>query len=194
MRLIARADRIWMDAGPFFRFCEAGELPALAKYVGSRGCWVVDVANEIELRAASPVAGLRTHPGLQNLTRLGFPADQRGAVLEPDVNLEVATIRSAWAEPGEHPKKHRGEIATVLHAASLGGELVLVDDGDGIALARIRGVPHLSTTHLVAEMVVSDKLDADIGKEIFLSVRRARPLTQANWSNALARCRAALVE
>lgn len=180
-----------MDAGPFFRFCEANKLPALAKYVGSAGQWVVDVANEIELRGSSPLAHLRTHPGLQNLHRLGFPADQRGATLSPEIAAGVATIRSAWSVQGDHPRKHRGEIATVLHAQSLGRELVLVDDGDGLRLARLRGVPALSTTNLVAEMVVAGKLAEADGKLIFLSVRRRTPLSEKNWDSALARYRKA---
>ncbi len=31
MRLVRDDQRVWMDAGPFFRFCDAGKLPALAK-------------------------------------------------------------------------------------------------------------------------------------------------------------------
>ena len=181
-----------MDAGPFFRFCEVNKLAALAKYLGQRGCWVVDVANEIELRASSPIDALRTHPRLQNLSRLGFPVDQRGATLAPNVNAEVATIRENWADDGDHPRKHRGEIATVLHAEHLGHEPVIVDDGDGIALARLRRVPCLSTTNLAAEMVVAGKLDEDVGRQVFLSVQRRQRLTKANWVSALARYRTAM--
>ncbi len=189
MRLVAGADRVWMDAGPFFRFCEAGQLPALARYVGAAGHWVVDVANEVELRGSSPRPNIRTHPGLQNLRRLGFPADQRGATLAPEIAAEVAVIRNEWAAGGDHPRKHRGEIATVLHAESLDRELVLVDDGDGLRLAGLKGVPALSTTHLVVEMVVAGKLAEPSGRQIFLSVQRRVPLTETSWSRALARYR-----
>lgn len=110
MRLVADADRVWMDAGPFFRFCEVNKLAALAKYVGHRGCWVVDVANEIELRASSPIDALRTHPRLQNLSRLGFPIDQRGATLAPKVNARS-------------PRSARTGLMTVTIHASTGARL-----------------------------------------------------------------------
>jgi hypothetical protein len=29
MRLLREEDRVWLDAGPFFRFCDAGKLPAV---------------------------------------------------------------------------------------------------------------------------------------------------------------------
>lgn len=191
-RIIANAKRVWMDAGPFFRFAEAGKLSKLAKYLTKNGHWVADVANEIELRGSSPNLRLRTHASLQNLKRLGFPTDQKGATLTPTCLDEVNVIRAEWAEEGEHPKKHRGEIATVLHAEHLGGELAIIDDGDGRKLAHLRRVPTLSTTNLAAEMVVAGKLDEADGKTIYLSVQRIPALTEAGWNNALAAYRAAM--
>lgn len=187
MRLIADADRVWMDAGPFFRFAEARKLNKLARYIGPAGCWVVDVANEIELRGFSPNQNLRTHPALQDLARLGFPRNQRGTSLRPEVNADVDVIRRNWANADDHPKKHRGEIATVLHAEDLGGELVLVDDSEGRRLADAKRVPWLGTTHLCAEMVVAGALDEGDGKAIYLSVGTS--LTDANWARALGRYR-----
>ena len=189
MRLVRDERRVWMDAGPFFRFCEARKLPALARYLGARGLWVQDVANEIELRASSSSPRLRTHPALANLQRLGFPihTPERLTVAQEE---EVNDIRAQLAAPDEHPKKHRGEIATVVVARDLGGELAIIDDGDGLALARAHHVPTLSTTNLAVEMVVAGKLTEAEGLDIYLSVLRKKPLTPQSFANALARYRA----
>lgn len=186
MRLLRQEPRVWMDAGPFFRFCDAGKLTQLARYLGANGHWVVDVANEIELRASSPKPRLRTHPGLQNLTRLAFPADP-ATELDKSQQIEVEDIRRDLATDAEHPKKHRGEIATVIVARDLGGELALIDDGDGLKLARAHGVPTLSTTNLAVEMMLDGKLTRDEALAIYLSVQRRRPLTEASFERAVQR-------
>ncbi len=68
--------------------------------------------------------------------------------------------------------------------------MAIIDDGGGLALARAHGVPTLSTTNLVAEMVVAGKLTEPEGLGIYLSVQRKRPLTPQSYANALARYRA----
>lgn len=188
MRLVHDEPRVWMDAGPFFRFSEAGKLLPLARFLGSRAWWVQDVANEVELHHSSPNPHLRTHPGLAHLQRIGFP-EQPPQPLTPGQEEETNDIRADWAEPDEHPKKHRGEIATVIVARDFGGELAVIDDGAGLALARAHGEPTLSTTHLAVEMVAAGKITEADGQRIYLSVRRKKPLTPESYANALKRYR-----
>lgn len=185
MRLVRDASRVWLDAGPFFRFCEAGELPSLARYVGPRAHWVVDVANEIELRGSSPRPALRTHPALQNLVRRPARSDarsrrQRRGRDDPD----------GLGRPGRPSEEaSRRDRHRPARRASGRGACGL-DDGEGKGLARARDVPFLSTTNLAAEKVVAGALAEPAGKAIYLSVQKKVALTEANWVSALARCRA----
>ena len=186
MRLIRDEVRVWLDAGPFFRFCEAQQLPRLGKYLGDRAHWTIDVAAEIERRAMSPNPRMRTHPGLQNLQRLGFPA-HAPVRLDGELRARTATIADEWAQEDEetHPRANHGEIGTVLLAAHGGGELVVLDDSKGINLARLHSVPFMRTTHLVCEMVQAGALTPQQGLDVYLRVRRRKPLTEATYRSAL---------
>lgn len=170
MRLIRDEERILLDAGPFFRFCEGGKLTPFARYLGGRAEITADVAAELDLRASSPKPHLRTHPGLQNLSRLAFPG---GAPIELEGHhvAEVERIRAQWAEEDEHPKAHRGEISTVIAARENGHRIVVIDDVGGIKLAQLSRLHVVKTTHVVAEMVVAGELDEDDGRPIFRAVR-----------------------
>ncbi len=170
MRLIRDEERVLLDAGPFFRFCDAGQLRPFAQYLGSRAAITSDVAAEIELRASSPKPHLRTHPGLQNLHRLRFPGGSP-IQLEGQQLAEVERIRSQWAGADEHPKAHRGEISTVIAARELGHQIAVIDDVQGIKLAELNRLEVIKTTHLVAEMVVAGALSEADGWPIFRAVR-----------------------
>jgi hypothetical protein len=170
MRLIRDEQRVLLEAGPFFRFCEGGQLRALARFVGSKGYVTADVEGELELRGSSPDPRLRTHPGLANLKRLNFPSNP-AIELNPEQLGELETIRQRWAEPNEHPKKHRGEISTVIAARDRSERLVVIDDVDGLKLAKANRLHTIKTTHVVAEMVAAEALSEEAAWPIFHAVR-----------------------
>lgn len=170
MQLIRDARRILLDAGPFFRFADAGKLHEFAAYLDHRAYWVVDVEAEIERRSRSSDPRWRTHESLHQLDDLSFPRHQAIRLPVPLIE-EVERIRSQWAKPREHPRKHRGEISTVLLAVHDKFEMTIIDDKRGQKLAHLRDIATRSTTALVAEMVAAGFLDHDDGQKIFQATK-----------------------
>lgn len=178
------AERVLLDSSAFFRFCDGGQLLGLAGYLGARAFITREVAEELQFNSTRD-----PYRGLQTLARLRWPSDDHVLDLSPPLQLEVATIVRGLREPGDHDRKHLGEVATVLIAEELGGELVVMEDGDGKYLAGKRGVPRCSSAMLAAEMVVERAIDDASGYRVY---KAAAPpeAGEADWRRALARATA----
>lgn len=167
MRLLRDEQSALLDAGPFFRFSDADKLAELAAYLGERAEITADVG--VELRR-----GQRTgHPNLGKLADLDFPHGEP-IKLNPEQLYDVDLIRKKGMESGAHPTKDRGEISTVVLARERTDQLVVIDDHDGIALARANSLDVVQTTHVVAEIVAAGVLTEADGWPIFESVYRER--------------------
>lgn len=142
------APRVLFDTSPLVNLGQTGLLFQVVGYVGARGAITRDVANEIQ-------RNLQRFPDLRSLAMLRWPP---GEPLDLPVRLlaDAEGIRKVNAEPGDHPDRNRGEIATALLAHSLGDTLTVMEDRLGKQLCKLRGVPRLSTAQLVAEMVAAD--------------------------------------
>lgn len=187
VRQCARAaSAIFLDASPFFRFGEAGQLLELLRYVGGKMQLTADVRSELERNATfEQYSWLRT---LQ-----AVPEYKHGAVAElaPDVRDEaIERIRASHDPKGDdHPAKHAGEITTVLaarEAQARGNDSVLaiVDDTDGKLLARECGVTYLVSALLSAEMVHYDAMQYEPGLAVY---KRASGVGEREYRNALKR-------
>ena len=168
--LIADLSEVLLDTGPFCRFCEAGELSALATYLGPRAWITRDVEVELALRAKQD-----KHSALKTLqwTSPAFPRHEAIALTASQMK-QVDRIRDQLAKPGDPMFSHLGEISTVLAANDRGKAAVMIDDIDGRRLARARELPIFGTAALVVEMVVAGALDDAAGLALFLSSGKSR--------------------
>lgn len=160
MTALARdAPTVLFDTSPLVNLGQTGLLLPVVAYIGARGAVTRDVANEIQ-------RNLRRFPDLRSLTMLRWPP---GEPLDLPVHLlaDAEGIRKVNAEPGDHPDRNRGEIATALVAHSLGDTLTIMEDRLGKQLCRLRGVPRLSTAQLVAEMVAAGAVGEAEGFKAF---------------------------
>ena len=148
------------DASPFYRFCEAQLLPSLAEYLCGNARVTLEVAAELRRGARSD-----RHAGLHYLELAGWPPDT--AALPAELQRLFLDYSRAARQKDEPPSKHAGEIATVLMAAYLGADVVVIDDLFGKRLARDRGVSRLSTAQLAAEMVAEAALTDGDGYRVF---------------------------
>jgi len=175
---------VLLDASVFFRFCDGGQLIYLAQYLKGRAYITREVEEELKFNSTrDPYKGLRT------LERLGWPADDHVLNLSPELQLEVATVARGLRDPGDHERKHLGEVATVLMAQELGGEMIILDDGDGKALAVKRKIVRCSSAMLAAEMVVENAVDDASGYRVYL-FSAPDGVGPQEWHQALARARA----
>jgi hypothetical protein len=77
----------------------------------------------------------------------------------------------ALRQPGDHPKAHAGEAATIAKAMETGA-LTVLDDRGAKGFARVRGIASVSTPQLVAQMVVDRAIEPDDGLSVY---RQATP-------------------
>lgn len=178
------ARRVLLDASPFFYFCEGGQLIALCRYLGKRAHITLEV--DYELRRNSV-----RYRDLKTLERLRWPPEDNRLELSPPLKSELLDILRGLRTPGEHELAHAGEVSTVLMAAQLGGELIVLEDADGKALARRRNVPRMSTAMLAAEMVAAGQVAESEGFGVY-DAATPTGVGRAEWSAALARAIAAL--
>lgn len=178
------AERVLLDASPFWHFARAGQLITMARYLDARACITREVDEELTL-------GRRRLPDLKTLSMLRWPREENRLALPPKRQRELLDIIRQLQEPGDHEMKHAGEVSTVLMAEELGGELVVLEDADGKRLARRRGVPRISTAMLAVEMAVTEHVAQD---EAFKVYDQATPngVGEAEWAAALERAKAEL--
>jgi len=151
---------VLLDASPFYRFCEAQLLPSLAEYLRGNARVTLEVAAELRRGARCD-----RRAGLRYLELTGWPPDT--AALPVELQRPFLDYSRAARQKDEAPSKHAGEIATVLMAAHLGADVVVIDDLFGKRLARDRGVSRLSTAQLSAEMVAEGALTDGDGYRVF---------------------------
>lgn len=171
--LIADLSEVLLDTGPFCRFCEAGELPALATYLGPRARITWEVEVELGLRAKED-----KHSALKTLQWTTPPFPQHDAITLTASQMKQADrIREQFARPGDPMFSHHGEISTVLVAKER-GVAVMIDDIDGRRLARARELSIFGSAGLAIEMVIAEALSDAAGLEIFLSTGKSRTKQQ----------------
>jgi hypothetical protein len=153
------ARRVLFDASPLVHLGQAGLLIPVAGYLGARAAVVRDVHNEL-------VRNRDRFPDLRALSMLRWPPGEP-LDLPPDLVADVEGIRRLHTEPGAHPDKNRGEVATALLAGRLGDALAVMDDYLGKRLCQMRAVPRLSTALLVAEIVAAGAVGEPEGAKAF---------------------------
>jgi len=151
---------VLLDASPFYRFCEAQLLPSLAEYLRRNARVTPEVATELRRGARSS-----RHTGLRYLELAGWPPET--AALPAELQRPFLDYSRAARQNDELPSKHAGEITTVLMAAHIGADVVVIDDLFGKRLARDRGVPRLSTAQLAVEVFTEGELTAGDGYRVF---------------------------
>ncbi|MGB7160175.1 MAG: hypothetical protein WBD40_19060 [Tepidisphaeraceae bacterium] len=176
------AAKVLLDAGPFFRFCDGGQILNLAQYLGQRAFITLEVKDELERNA-------QTYVDLRTLQLARWPSENNELELPTALKQELRDLARGLQVAGDHPNMHFGEISTVLMAEHLGGELILLDDNDGKRLARARNVPRLSTAMLAAEMVACNAIGEPEGFKVY-DAATPDGIGQNQWLNALARAAA----
>lgn len=184
--LAARASRVLLDTSVLVNFAKGGALLYLAKYLGERAARALDVEVEVRRLAAS------RFPELATLARMSWPPGP-AIELPPQLLLDAADLQRIHKSPGGGTRENRGEIATALLAAHLRDALVLMDDQLGKQLSRFRGVPHLSSSQLVAEMHAAESIDEEAALVVF---DRATPsnVGVSRFHELVGRARAALAD
>ena len=175
------AEKVLLDSSAFFYFCDGGQVINLGRYLGTRAYVTLEVLDEL-LRNSSRYADLQT------LERMRWPPEENHLELNTELKRELLDILRALRNPGDHDLQHAGEISTVLMAESLGGELVVLEDRDGKALAAQRGVPRLSTAMLAAEMVAVEYVSEDEGFGVY-DAATPQGIGRPQWALALRRAR-----
>lgn len=158
MQLACAASSLLLDTGPFMRFSEGGRLMELVDYL-DRQCsaQLVDVVDGeiIRLAARRDRKGDPIHPGLGLYSMLGDRPSLVSVRLQ-NAN-DVADVQRALRQPGDHPRAHEGEAATIVKAREIGAVIVL-DDTDAKKVATRDGISFLSSAQLAAEMVAIRRL------------------------------------
>jgi hypothetical protein len=174
------------DATAPYAFCSVGAGRALIDYLGP--CLVVarDVLGE--LRRNQPRC-----PGLRTFIEWAEAAEAlRVHDLTLEHAVEVADLLRLYQLPGEHPREHLGEVATVYAAIELQeagrSPLVCVDDQLGKKLCRGRGLDFADTPALLVEMVCEGVLDERLGQRIWQALF---PQQRALWARFHQRVEAA---
>jgi predicted nucleic acid-binding protein len=141
------------DAGPFCRLAEAGEtvFDIAAEFLRAKVQIVEDVNRELRRRSGTPA-----HNRLHRLGVIGVPPTEPISITDSALLSRIETILEGRRalKPG-HPLEDRGEIATVLVAASEGLP-VLMDDGFGRRFAAREGVAVFTTQDLAIELVARE--------------------------------------
>jgi hypothetical protein len=172
MALIRDAPLLLGDTGPFCRLAETKALDCLRGYLAHNLMIVREV--EVELRFRS------TQPEHRELERVA--SDEPPFVAFEAIDLDelalrrVTIVAERWrdravargkAQRGE--RANYGEIATVFAAVERGAP-VLMDDGEGKALAQARGLTVHTTEDLLAEMVAATAMKARLGFLAYIKV------------------------
>lgn len=139
--------RIYVDTTVFVHFGRGGALIPLVSLLGERARIVSEVDREIERNSTKP-----DHSFLSVLSKIrGWPPVPP-IVLTPEQMREVLDIKNAVQQPGDHPLKDLGEIATVIAACADGRAPVASDDGLAAKLCSVREMRRITSTELSAEM------------------------------------------
>ncbi len=153
------------DATAPFAFCKVGAGHALIDYLGACLVVVRDVLGELR-RNQAECPGLRTF-----VDWVETAEDSRVHDLTIEHVVEVSDMLRFYQLPGEHPREHLGEIATVYAAIELAAAgrlpLVCVDDQLGKRLCRSRRLDYADTPALLVEMVCEDVIDQRLGQRIW---------------------------
>ncbi len=177
------------DATAPYAFCSMGAGQALIDYLGACLVVVRDVLGELRRNQAG-------RPGLRVFVEWVEAAeDHRVHDLTVEHTVEVTDVLRLYQLPGEHPREHLGEIATVYGAIELqeAGRrpLVCVDDRLGKQLCRSRGLSYADTPALLVEMVREGCIDYRLGQRIWQALF---PEQRAVWARFRQRVDEALAD
>ena len=162
MNLAGSAKRVILDASVLRRFSEANQLHALMGFLGKNACVTDSVRDELDKVVGSSI------PGTQALTLILPRANWPITITTPqELWPTVLRIKAEFDTAGDPPSKHLGEITTVLVAVEENIDLVAIDDREGKALARARGLATISTAILAAEMAARGVLTTDEGLSVY---------------------------
>jgi hypothetical protein len=172
-----RALVVLADSSGPHAFCSVGAGQALIDYLGPGLLVARDVLGELRRNQA-------TCPGLRVVVQwLEAREEERVHDLTYEHTLEVGDLLRLYQLPGEHPREHRGEIATVYAAIELAEAgrqpLVCVDDQLGKKLCRGRRLAHADTPMLLVEMVCEAAIDHRLGQRIWQALF---PHQRALWA------------
>lgn len=153
-RPVESAERLYVDTTVFINLGKQGSLLTLIKYLGDRARIVNEV--DVELQRNSTLEDFR-FLGTLALVRDWPPVE--AVVLTSEQMQEVLDIKRAIAQPGDHPLKDLGEIASVIAAKADGKVPVISDDGTAAMLCSVRGIDRLTTPDVLEEMRAAGVLD-----------------------------------
>jgi hypothetical protein len=175
--LYRRALVVLADSSAPYAFASVGAGQALIDYLGAGLIVARDVLDELRRNRARC-------PGLGVLVDwLEAAETQRVHDLAAAHLIEVHDLLRLYQLPGEHPREHVGEIATVYAAIELTAAgrapLVCVDDQLGKQLCRSRRLAHADTPALIVEMVCEEAIDRRLGQRIWQTVFSGR---RALWA------------
>lgn len=151
---VEEADRLYVDTTVFINLGKQGSLIPLIKFLGARARIVNEV--DAELQRNSTLEDFR-FLGTLAMIRDWPPVDP--VELTTEQMLEVFSIKSAIARPGDHPQKDLGEIASVVAAKADGMVPVISDDGTAAMLCSVRGIDRLTTPDVLEAMRAAGVLD-----------------------------------
>jgi hypothetical protein len=175
--LYRRALVVLADSSGPHTFCSVGAGQALIDYLGAGLLVVRDVLGELRRNQGAC-------PGLRVVVQwLEASEEQRVHDLTHEHALEVGDLLRLYQLPGEHPREHLGEIATVYTAIELAEAgrqpLVCVDDQLGKKLCRGRRLAYADTPALLVEMVCEKAIDHRLGQRIWQALF---PHQRALWA------------
>ena len=153
------------DATAPMAFCAVGAGPALLDYLAPSLVVVRDVLRELE-------RNLRARPGLARVIDWLEQAEaDRVHDLTSESALLVRDFLGNLQTAIDHPDEHIGEVATVFAADELAAAgrrpLVCMDDHQGKAMCRGRGLEHADTPALLVEMVCAGALPFAVGQRVW---------------------------
>ncbi len=159
-RPVESAERLYVDTTVFINLGKQGSLLTLVKYLGKRARIVNEV--DVELQRNSTLEDFR-FLGTLEMIRDWPPV--AAVVLTPEQMQEVLDIKRAIAQPGDHPMKDLGEIASVIAAKADGLVPVISDDKTAAMLCSVRGIERLTTPDVLKEMVAVGLLESEQSSE-----------------------------
>jgi hypothetical protein len=176
------------DATAPYAFSSVGAGGALIDYLAPRLVVARDVLAELR-RNEARCPGLRTFVDWADADE-----DRRIHDLTIAHAIEVADLLRLYQLPGEHPREHLGEVATVYAAIELqeAGErpLVCVDDQLGKKLCRSRGLDFADTPALLVEMACEGAVEDRLGQKIWQALFSERRALWSHFRQRVAEARA----
>jgi predicted nucleic acid-binding protein len=151
------------DASPLSAFARTGRLDLLERRYQQAAVWTVEVQDEIR-------RGMDRHPDLRSVLHapwLGEPV----RMTDPAELRKIEETRWALGGTPDTPERHRGEAATIVHAART-GRMAILDDADARRLAQSRKVAITGTAGILKACVHDGWISADEANALVEEMRQ----------------------